>query len=151
MVRRCSYFDSWGLVESLTRADYERDLLDWVYEDEIPFEGCIIVRNRVTHDLRYVVVGEFPVMRAKIAYTGEILEIWGDLSFKRLYRSALLNARSELRNDLSIDVVFESGAYSDYEYLNSCGYMQRDFIPRETLAVIRFSKSADEYSIERID
>lgn len=154
VVHRSSYFDGFGLVESLSRSDYERNLLDWVYEDDIESEGIIIVSNRFSGELRYVVVDEMPVMRAVIPFSGEILEITGDLSMKRLYRFALRHAKDELRNDdvmgvHDIEVLFSVGAYSAYEYLNTCGYMQRDFIKRGDISCIRVSVGENGYKVER--
>ena len=154
MVHRSRYFERYGLVESLSRTEYKQNILDWVYEDDIVFEGIIIVSNRLTGGFRYVVVAEFPVMRAKIPYTVEILECWGKDAFKRVFHHAVKNVKYELLNDSitgidSIEIIFESGSYAADEYLNDSGYMQRDFINRQCIGCIRVSYGVGGYSIER--
>ncbi len=154
MVVRASYFDNYGMVESLSRLDYERNICDWVFEDDIEDEGVIFVTNRLTGCLRYVVVGEFPVMRASIPHIGEMYDCWGKDAFKRLYHHAIAHAKEELLHDSvkgldSIEIIFESGSYAADEYMNSCGYMQRDYIKRQFIGCIRVSYGVGGYSIER--
>ena len=154
MVHRVRYFERFGLVESLSRSEYEKDILYWVYEDDIEFEGIIIVSHYLTGVFRYVVVGEFSVMRAEIPFTGEIVETWGEDAFKRVYRRAVQNAKYELLNDSvmgvdSIEIEFISGFYAADEYLNDFGYLQRDFIKRQYIGCIRVSYGVGGYSIER--
>lgn len=135
-----------GLVYPLDRNEYVRDLFDWVFEDEIESEGVFIVSHRVTGCYRYVVLYRVPVYRALLDYSGEILEC---SSFKAVYRFALSHAKDELRYNPDIDslsIRFEYGEYSDYEYLNSCGYMQRDIVNRKHLFVVTVNAS---YEVER--
>ena len=155
MVHRCSYFDRYGVVESLLREDYESNVMDWVYEDDLPSEGVIFVTSRYDGSLRYVVIGEMPVMRAVIPATGEIFEIDGELSFRRLYARVLQHAKDGLRNDPSLAmeesvlIYFQLGSYAASEYLNVCGYMQRDFIKKADIACVRVTGTETGYFIER--
>ena len=130
-----------GLIYPLDRHEYQRCIYDWVFEDDITDEGIFIVSHRVTGELRYVVLYRYRVYRALIHATGEILEC---SSMKAVYRFAMRHVKDELRSNpdlLCCTVEFERGYYSDYEYLNSCGYMQRDFVDREHIAFVAVSET----------
>ena len=136
-----------GLVYPLDRNEYVRDLFDWVFEDEIESEGVFIVSHRVTGSYRYVVLYRVPVYRVLIDFTGEILEC---SSLKAVYRHALTHVKDCFRDIPELDTLtirFEYGEYSDYEYLNSCGYMQRDIVNRKQL--FDLTVYAGTYDVER--
>lgn len=138
--------ERFGLVYPLDRNDYRRDFFNWVYEDDVPSEGIIIVSNRISGDFRYVVVAGFSSYRAIITDTGEILE---SDSFKAVYRFALSHIKdwfTESEQYLSGHIVFDKVDYSDYERLNEYGYMQRDIVRKDSMFAIRVYR---DHSIER--
>ena len=79
--------------------------------------------------------------RALIYSTGEILE---SDSFSTVYRAAMRHAKEYVRESdcvVTAVVKFERAEESDYEYLNEYGYMQRDIINREHIAVLLVSRT----------
>ena len=134
----------WGLVYPLSRWDYYRELLDWLYVDDDESEGIIIVSHRVTGSIRYVVVSEITMYRASNKETGEILEC---STMKALYRFALRNAKDWVRVGIPVvSLHIEKVVYSDYEFLNKCGYMQRKIVKRDDIAMVAVTRGG--YTIE---
>lgn len=133
-----------GLVYPLSRDDYYRELLDWLYEDDDESEGIMFVSHRVTGSIRYVVVSEITMYRASNRETGEILEC---STMKALYRFAMRNAKDTVRDGEPVCFLhIEKVVYSDYEFLNSAGYMQREIVKRDDIAMVVVTRGG--YTIE---
>ena len=90
------------------------------------------------------------VYRAIIRATGEILEC--DVmpgAFKRLYGFALRHGKDAVSADCSVVLIeLEEATYSDDEYINSYGYLQRDMVDRKHIAFMVFTKSG--YAVDSI-
>lgn len=57
-------------------------------------------------------------------------EIWEADNFRLVYRCGLSHAKDYAKDSGYANVRFEKVRYSDYEYLNEFGYMQRDIVER---------------------
>lgn len=77
--------------------------------------------------------------RAIIKDAGEILE---SDSFKVVYRFGMRHAKDLVRDDgYPVTVIeLEQVTYSDYEYINSYGYPQRDIVDHRHIAYVAVSE-----------